>query len=239
MQCIRHDIQTDAFFACRLKVVSFLVHSSLCACNHRELWIFFLNSNLNQQDCPTIFEPFNDNLSCLRINQKWLSKSCCYTIIPESDHNLPLMTAMHTKRHDIQTTRKKFKWNEMRWIFFKSWIQINSRVFWSKKTNKKFELKKFMHVVWMSCRVVCIAWLSMLLSLTANCQKLGFFSTRVFLLIFLVKKNSWINPNSRFEKIHNSRWSTRAESAMHTIRHDFQTTCKNAYPSGCRVVSCA
>ena len=39
---------------------------AVCAlANHRELWIFFLNSNLNQQDCPTIFEPFNDNLSCL------------------------------------------------------------------------------------------------------------------------------------------------------------------------------
>ena len=57
-----------------------------------------------------------------------------------------------------------------------------------KKPTKNLSWKKFLHVVWMSCRVVCIAWLSMLLSLTANCQKLGFFSTRVFLLIFLVKK---------------------------------------------------
>ena len=129
---------------------------AVCAlANHRELWIFFLNSNLNQQDCPTIFEPFNDNLSCLRINQKWLSKSCC-TIIPESDHNLPLMTAMHTKRHDIQTTRKKFKWNEMRWIFFKSWIQINSRVFLIQKNQQKIWVEKIhacrLDVV--SCRVV-------------------------------------------------------------------------------------
>ena len=69
-------------------------------------------------------------------------------------HNSPwsasAQTAMHTKRHDFQTTSKK--------------------------------------CILSGCCVVCIAWLSMLLSLTANCQKLGFFSTRVFLLIFLVKK---------------------------------------------------
>ena len=60
-----------------------------------------------------------------------------------------------------------------------------------KKPTKNLSWKKFMHVVWMSCRVVCIAWLSMLLSLTANCRlsKIGiFFNSSFFCWFFWLRK---------------------------------------------------
>ena len=89
----------------------------------------------------------------------------------------------------------------------------------------------FLLVVWKSCRIVCIA-----LSALVDHRELWIFSNLEFGLIqefFLTKK---INKKTRVEKNPNF-WQFAVSDksidshAMHTTRHDIQTTCMNFFNS--------